>query len=303
MNGKRYLIALAALAIAGAFVLSVNVSPSAADGRVIGAPGGCALKCIRKAVPVAIGPTAAVFAVETTTPATIQLIVASDPKFQDIVSDTSSPPRTTAWTTGASLLAPGTVYAVLIRATDADGRTQTVVSWFKTRPRTARVTLWKIKVIDDGDKGSARGELRFDYWAGGKLLSGTGFHKRDSGDTVAIKAAGSSRQGLTVDLAANGPSPLVDLRVFGEECDGHARMKNCVFETYSGEPSGGGDLGGNDTATAGGSFSLGSMLTGGALPPNFGTDMPAGHNGYFAFETTQHHVKFRVYAYVDVVYR
>ena len=34
------------------------------------------------------------------------------------------------------------------------------------------------------------------------------------------------------------------------------------------------------------------------MPPSFG----AGHDGYFAFDTTQFHVKFRVYAYLDVVY-
>jgi hypothetical protein len=28
--------------------------------------------------------------------------------------------------------------------------------------------------------------------------------------------------------------------------------------------------------------------------------MPGGHDGYFAFEMTQFHVKFRVYAYLDV---
>ena len=302
MNGKRNLIALLAAAIAGAIVLGTNVSPSAAGGPVVGAPGGCALKCIRKAVPVAIGPTAAVFTFETTTPAYIRLIVSRDPKFQEIVSDTTSPQRTTRWTTGASLLDPGTVYAVMIRATDADGRTQSVVSWFKTKPRNLRVTLWKIKVIDDGDKGRARGEVRFDYWAGGRQVGGTDFHKRSSGDMVGITEPGSSRQGLTVLLPANGRDPQLDLRVFGEECDGPARIKNCAYETYEGEPSGGGDLGGDDTATAGGWFSVWSMLTGGALPPNFGTDMPAGHNGYFAFETTQYHLKFRVYAYVDVIY-
>jgi len=302
MNGKRNLIALAALAIAGALVLSVNVSASAADGPAIGAPGGCAQKCIRKAVPVAIGPTAAVFAFETTTPAYIQLIVARDPKFQEIVSYTISPNRTTTWTTGASLLDPGTVYNVRIRATDAEGRTYSHVDWFRTKPRNLRITLWKIKVIDDGDKGSARGEVRFEYWAGGKSAGGTGFHKRSSGDMVGINEPGSSRPGLTVLLPANGPDPRIDLRVFGEECDGPARMKNCVSEALAGEPSGGGDVGGDDTATAGGSFSIWSMLTAGALPPNFGTDMPAGHNGYFAFETTQYHLKFRVYAYVDVIY-
>jgi hypothetical protein len=70
----------------------------------------------------------------------------------------------------------------------------------------------------------------------------------------------------------------------------------------TGDEGAGGDFGGDDTATAGGLFSLSALLTAGALPPNFGMSMPAGHDGYFAFETTQHHLKFRVYAFLDVFY-
>jgi hypothetical protein len=81
-------------------------------------------------------------------------------------------------------------------------------------------------------------------------------------------------------------------------------MKNCVSEAHDPNwvPHGGGDWAGNDTATAGGLFSLDSLLTAGALPPNFGMAMPEGHDGYFAFETTQFHVKFRVYAHLDVFF-
>lgn len=301
MNSKRNLVT--ALVSAGALVLAVSVTAAKAGGPGLGAPGSCALHCIRTAVPVAIGPTAVVVAFKTDTPAYIELIVSRDPMFHEIVSSSISPQRTTAWTTTATSLDPGTVYTVRISATDAEGRTDSFVSWFKTKPRYARVTLWKIEVIDDGDKGSARGELRFDYWAGGKWLGGTGFHKRSSGDLVSVHEPGSSRPGLTVLVPANGPDPVIDVRVFGEECDGPARMKNCVSEATDGQaPSGGGDLGGNDIATAGGLFSLDALFTGGALPPNFGTDMPPGHSGYFTFETTRYHLKFRVYAYLDVIY-
>ena len=52
-------------------------------------------------------------------------------------------------------------------------------------------------------------------------------------------------------------------------------------------------------SAAGGSFALSSLLAHGALPGNYGTSLPSGHDAYLVFETTQYHVKFRVYAYVD----
>jgi len=174
---------------------------------------------------------------------------------------------------------------------------------FTTVGRKVRVTLWKIKVINDGDKGSARGEVVFDYWLGGEYADGEGgFHKRSSGDMVTVHASGTTRPGVMAVLSANGRDPRLDLRVLGLECDGPARMTNCAREPWSALPAGGGDWGGNDYAVAGGLIPLSATLTAGAVPPRLGTSMPAGHNGYFAFETTEHHLKFRVYAYVDVFY-
>lgn len=266
---------------------------------------GCSAQCIQKAVAVAIGPTAAVFEFGTDTPAHLQLVVSRDAASQEVVTNSSSAGFVTNWTAGATLLDPGTKYWLSIRATDASGRTNARHWTFETVERNVQVTLWKIKVIDDGDKGRARGELRFDYWAnGGWTGDATGFHKRSSGDVFSVHASGTSRPGLTTTMPANGRAPKLDLRVYAEECDGPARMKNCVSEARDPNwvPNGGGDWGGNDTATAGGLFSLDSLLTAGALPPNFGMAMPEGHDGYFAFETTQFHVKFRVYAYLDVFF-
>jgi hypothetical protein len=264
---------------------------------------GCSVQCIQKAVPVGIGPTAAVFEVKTYTPARIRVLVGRDPAVQQVVGSSQSAGLTTAFTAGANPLDPGTRYYVSIQATDASGRTATAWGSFKTVERHVRVTLWKVKVISDGDKGRARGEMYFDYWAGGRWLGGeNGFHKRSSGDTFTVRAQGTSRPGLTFLLPANGRDPKLDIRAYAEECDGPARMKNCALESHPGAPSGGGDLGDDDTATAGGLFSMSDLLTAGALPPNFGMDMPTGHIGYFAFETTQYHVKFRVYAFADVVF-
>ena len=264
---------------------------------------GCSAQCIEKAVPTAIGPTAAVFEVKTDWPARIRLIVGRDPAVQQVVSDTQSAGLVTSWTTGASPLDPGTEYFVSVRATDADGRMATVWGSFKTAERHVRVTLWKVKVINDGDKGRARGEMHFDYWGGGQWFFGEGgFHKRRSGDTFTVRALGTTRPGVMMLLPANGPSPMVDIRAYAEECDGVA-MYACELESTSwGAPSGGGDIGGDDFATAGGPMPLSSMLTAGVVPPRFGTSMPEGHQGYFSFETTQHHVKFRVYAFADVVF-
>jgi hypothetical protein len=280
--------------------VATAIDPGGAGGFSSGL--GCSAQCIRKAVPTAIGPTAAVFEIKTDTFARIRVLVGRDPGVQQVVSDTRSAGPVTSWTTGASPLDPGTEYFVSVRATDADGRTATVWGSFRTAERHVRVTLWKVKVIDDGDKGRARGEMYFGYWGGGKwYASESGFHKRRSGDTFTVRAHGTSRPGLMMTLPANGADPKLDIRAYAEECDGVA-MYNCALEAFVSAPHGGGDIGGDDFATAGGLFSLSSVLTGGVLPPGFGMDMPAGHNGYFAFETTQYHVKFRVYAFADVIY-
>jgi hypothetical protein len=283
--------------------VATNVQPGAGN---FSSGLGCSAQCIQKVVPVAIGPTAAVFEFGTDTPARMQLVVSRDAAGHDVASSSSSPGYVTKWTGGASVLAPGTKYFLTIRATDASGRT-TLRSWsFRTDEQHVRVTLWKIKIINDGDKGRARGELQFSYWAGGGWLDGeSDFHKRSSGDVLTVHAEGTSRPGLTAVFPANGRAPKLDLRVHGEECDGPARIKNCVSEAMdpSWTPTGGGDnSGGNDFAVAGGLLPLSSLLTAGALPPNFGMSMPEGHDGYFAFETTEHHLKFRVYAYLDVFY-
>jgi hypothetical protein len=282
--------------------VAVNVDPGPGS---ISSGLGCSAKCIQKAVPVAIGPTAAVFEFGTDTPARMALVISRDAGGHDVASNSSSGGLVTKWTASATLLDAGTKYFLFVRATDASGRTNERHWTFDTVEQHVQVTLWKIKVISDGDKGRARGELRFEYWAGGTRIGDDGgFHKRKSGDVFSVHASGTSRPGLTTTLAANGRAPTFDLRVYAEECDGPARMKNCAIEAREPGwiPHGGGDFAGDDFATAGGVFSLAALRTPGGLPPNFGTSMPAGHDGYFVFETTEHHVKFRVYAFLDVFY-
>jgi len=271
----------------------------------IAASLSCSAKCITKAVPVQIGPTAAVFEFRTNTPARIRLVVSRDAAGADVVSQSGSPP-TTSWTGGASLLDPGTRYHLLVRATDTNGNAEERRFSFVTVERKVQVTFWKVKVLSDGDKGSVAGEMRFSYWLDRTSLDEEGdYHKRSSGDVIQVRASGTSRPGLTGTLPANGADPTLDIRVYGHECDGPARMKNCAYESRGAGwyPSGGGELGGDDDyATAGGAFSLSTLLAQDGLPGTYGATFPGGHDAYFVFETTQHHVKFRVYAYLDVIY-
>jgi hypothetical protein len=258
---------------------------------------GCSAKCITKAVPVQIGPTAALFDIQTNTPAKITVITSLGGSIASIATS----PLTTSYRHAASPLSPGTSYDLQVRATDADGRTELHQFAFKTVPRKAKVTFWKIHLIEDGDRGIDRGELNFSYWLGRAAIPGElGFHKRSSGDVFNVNARGTSRAGLTGEILANGSSPELDIRVRAEECDGHVNIKNCVQEVpdQGWYPTGGGA----NSGTAGGAFKLSSLVAQNALPAGYGTQLPAGHDAYLVFATTSHGVKFRVYAYVDYVF-
>ena len=254
---------------------------------------GCSVKCITKAVPVVIGPTAAMFDVATNVPARIT-VIASRAGTGSIVSNSTSPTWTKSYRHTASPLDPGTKYDLQVRATDANGHTEVHQFNFTTVERKARVTFWKIHVIEDGDPGIGQGELSFRYYLGGNEIQTDAFHKYGSGDVFDVKPSGSSRPGLPGVIPANGAAPTLDIRVFGEECDG-SLMKNCVSEVVDGVPSGGNA----SEATAGGLFGLNALIPRGALAGNYGTMMPSGHGAYLVFETRQHGVQFRVFATVD----
>ena len=262
---------------------------------------GCSQKCITKAVPFAIGPTSAAFEIATSTPARITVIVSRNGQIASSVTSE----YTTSFKHAAGFLYPGTTYDLFLRATDANGQTEHHHFTFKTVERHARVTLWRVKVINDGDKGSARGEMFFSYRIGGKHAGGDhGFHKRSSGDSFSVRDEGTTRPGLTRVVPVNGPNPKLDVRVYAQECDGHTFMSYCAVESTFGDgPSwGGGSCGDDDCASAGGAFGLSALLSQNALPVSYGSSLPAGHDAYLVFETTQYHVKFRVYAFVDFVY-
>ena len=255
---------------------------------------GCSVKCITRAVPVAIGPTAAMFHVATNVLARITVIT-SRAGTGSIVSISTSPTWTQSHRHTASPLDPGTKYDLQVRATDANGHTELHQFHFTTVERKARVTFWKIQVIEDGDR-VGDGELSFRYFLGGNHIQSSGFHKYGSGDVFDVKPSGSSRPGLSGVIPANGAAPKLDIRVMAEECD--MLPKNCVGDVVDGMPTGGDD---ND-ATAGGLFGLNALVPQAALPGNYGTMLPSGHDRYLVFETTPFGVKFRVFATVDFFY-
>jgi hypothetical protein len=171
--------------------------------------------------------------------------------------------------------------------------------------RKVRITLLKLKVISDADKGSAnKGEIQFEYWIGDQVFSGTGFHKIGSGATIDVRSSGG-RPGVLGVVVANGTDPVFEMGTLGAECDWQ-QLKNCVLESGWFPQTGGGEIGGGyingDWAAAGGTFHLNSLLDSAGLPATYGMDLPAGHDAYFAYSTTSHYLKFEVYGYLDVFY-
>jgi hypothetical protein len=108
-------------------------------------------------------------------------------------------------------------------------------------------------------------------------------------------------------MTANGTDPVFEMGTLGVECDWQ-QMRYCALESGWFPHGGGGEVGGaigshgGDWAAAGGTFHLNSLLANSALPATYGMDLPAGHEAYFAYATTSHHLKFRVYGYVDVFF-
>ena len=159
---------------------------------------------------------------------------------------------------------------------------------FRTVSAHALVTLHKIKVLNDGDKRS-KGELFFEYLHDGTSTAGRDWEKIDDGDVVDVKVRGTSRPGFNLLLPANGDAKLT-VKVFAQECD----ERKCVMES--------GSSSGFQTAMAGGTFDLSTILAGGALHPWYGTGVtpPAGHDGYFILSTSGTYIEFLVLATVDI---
>jgi hypothetical protein len=261
---------------------------------------GCSVECITKALFTQAPPNGAVenAEIKTATDAKIQLVVGADLNFHKIVSDQSSPGLVRIWKTQIGGLLPGTTYHVVVRATDSQGRISERRGTFSTVRATALVTLQKIKIVADGDKGSAKGELYFRYWFAGKEWTSSGFYKLGSGQVVSTHANGTSRPGVFYRFPANGADSAFDIHVSAEECDGHTYMKNCEVETLAGPWQ----LA-DQFAYVGAKLKLADILSG-SLPGWYGTGVtqPAGHDRYFVFGPGNGYVKILVLATVDLDY-
>ena len=154
-------------------------------------------------------------------------------------------------------------------------------------------------MIDDGETG--RGEIAFGYTVGTLGANnmtgagGNGFHKLSSGDTVAAYGPNTSRPTVSIHTSLDGLSSL-PVTVLGVECDGSI-MSSCEIEAFHYEN---GDYNDDCYVFATAAFDLTALLEGGALPGNFGTGLPAGHDGYLVWENTSYDMKFRAYATIDV---
>jgi hypothetical protein len=253
---------------------------------------GCAAQCIERALFTQTKPAASVANVdiETSTDAKVQIIVSRDepvptavgPSQWDVVSSQTSPGLVRSWKTQVGGLRPATRYYVVVRAKDAQDRVAIQQGSFRTVRAHAVVTIHKLKIVNDGDKGRNRGELYFAYRGNGhEFANSGGFEKLGSGSVVSANVA--------FDLPVNA-SGMLSVVVAATECDALLK-KNCVVEAGPG-----GD------ALAGGKLDLWQVLDGGALPPWYGTGVqaPAGHDGYVVLATGDTYVRFLALATIDL---
>lgn len=294
------------LTLAASLVLAAVANAGPGEPGQLNAGQGCAAQCITTAL-VDPGMADAAIRVESSVRATFTVAVSDQaPGAIDGVPWMPNPDafgrtyiRTRSHRFALDGLLSGTTYHVLVTATDANGRKATRVGTFRTddppplppaaqADLAAQVTFWKVVVLNDADKGANRGEISFDYSVAGRGVHWNGQRKLKTGASFAPQDRSTP---FTVPLEGD----TVDLRVRGIECDG-AGNGRCPLEV--------GDIsciseGNTDRACA--SVSIDPAAPAGALPPAYGTDMPYGHDAYAIFETQGTYLRFRVYAFVDLV--
>lgn len=263
-----------------------------AAGGGLASGHGCAGQCIQRALFTQQAPAGTIARADfrTAVDARVRMVVSLDQAQQQVVSDQTSPGYGRSWQTQVGGLDYGRTYHVSVRATDRDGRTSIRRGTFRTVSASVLVTIQKVKILDDGDRGIAKGELYFRFRADGEERYSSGHHKLGSGAVFTPSMRGTSRPGILFRFPANGDAKA-EVSVAVEECDGYVFMKNCVVET---NPNG-------QWAMAGGTFDVSDLLSP-ALPGWYGTGVaePVGHDGYFVFGTTDTSVKFLVLATIDL---
>jgi hypothetical protein len=256
---------------------------------------GCKADCLERGTLTSDAnvPGRARLALRATVPVTFQvLLVARDAsgRLLDQRGASTGAGRTSYATTIDGLLT-GTRYTVRAKATDADGHVRSEHGVFRTRSAKALVTVHAIRILDDADKGGNAGEIDLDLVADGDVFWNMGFRRIDSGTTVAPRMPGTSRAGVWTTVSVDGLEQLT-LQAGGVECD-WSILSHCEREA--------GAVGSDWQASVATQVDLGdAFVSDDALPPGYGTGLPAGHDAYAIFETTDHSLKFRVYATVDV---
>ena len=267
---------------------------------------GCGAHCITQARFWQTAPDGSVehAHLTTSTSADIELVVFPDTGDHDVVFDAHAA-GARSWKPAIGGLQPGTTYDVIVRATDLKGRTDERWGTFHTVSATAHVTIWKLKIVNDGDAGANKGELSFSYFGGDEMVLGPYYRRIGSGEVIPATAADTSREGVSFDLPADGDAQL-DVGVVASECDDYVTIDDCARATYEDDPTAANRVAHDDydTAYVGGLFDLQDILHDTSLPPWYGTGVtpPPGHDGYFTFGPGDRYVKILALATVDMHY-
>jgi hypothetical protein len=257
---------------------------------------GCKADCIQRGTFTADEqvPGRARLELEASVPATfvVRLYATKTPNILLDQRTISTASRKTAYSTTLDGLLTGTRYGVTAWATDANGNTHVEYGSFRTRSAEALVTVHKIAIVADGDKGVNRGEISLDVAVQDDHLWSMGFRRLSSGDTFAPKFAGTSRPGVWTPVNVDGLREI-ELSAGGVECDGHVFLSGCMREA---------GLVGSDWESRG-SIDVDladAFVSDGSLPPGYGNGLPAGQDAYAIFDAVGPELRFRVYATVDV---
>ena len=245
---------------------------------------GCSVQCITKALFSQAPPDGRVANADlkTSTDAKIQLIVGADQAFHEIVFDQTNPWLVRSWKPQIGKLLPGTTYHVVVRATDAQGRISERRGTFRTVSATALVTIQKIKIVNDGDKGKAKGELYFRYFFAGHEQGEQRLLQAPLRPGRLGEGEGLQSPRRLLPVSGNGDARSRRSRHRGGVRRAHLH-ENCAVEAISATLYDRANLIGQ-YAGVGGNFRLSDILSG-ALPGWYGTGVspPTGHDGYFVF--------------------
>jgi hypothetical protein len=252
---------------------------------------GCKADCIEQGSLTSDGtvPGRARLELRASVPATfvVRLYATRSPNVLLDQRTITTASRKAAYSTTLDGLLTGTRYGVTAWATDANGNTHVEYGSFRTRSAEALVTVHKVKIVADGDKGVNRGEISLDLAAGGEIFWSMDFRRMSSGDTFAPRFSGTSRPGVWTTVPVDGLREI-ELSAGGVECE--RLLAGCFREAGgSWETRGSVDV-----------DLLDAFVSDGSLPPGHGSGLPAGHDAYAIFDAVGPELRFRVYATVDV---